>query len=41
MQPLHLAAVDSEIGGVKNLDTLRGVAEMIYPSGLDMEELLS
>jgi len=38
---LHLVCVDSEIGGVKNLDTLRGVAEMSYPSGVDMEELLN
>lgn len=38
---LHLVNVDSEIGGVKNLDTLRGVAEMSYPSGVDMEELLN
>lgn len=38
---LHMAVVDSEIGGVKNMDTLRGVAEMVYPSGVDMEELLN
>lgn len=38
---LHLVHVDSEIGGVKNMDTLKGVAEMIYPSGLEMEELLN
>ena len=38
---LHLICVDSEIGGIKNLDTLRGVAEMVYPSGVDMEELLN
>jgi hypothetical protein len=38
---LHLINVDSEIGGVKNLDTLRGVAELNYPSGVDMEELLN
>lgn len=38
---LHMVHVDSEIGGVKNVDTLKGVAEMIYPSGLEMEELLN
>jgi len=38
---LHFVAVDSEVGGVKNISTLRGVAEMSYPSGLDMEELLN
>ena len=38
---LHLVCVDSEVGGIKNLDTLRGVAEMSYPSGVEMEELLN
>lgn len=38
---IHLVCVDSEIGGVKNLDTLKGVAEMSYPSALEMEELLN
>ena len=38
---LHLVHVDSEIGGVKNMDTLKGIAEMIYPSALEMEELLN
>lgn len=38
---LHMIHVDSEVGGVKNMDTLKGVAEMIYPSGLEMEELLN
>lgn len=37
----HLVAIDSEIGGVKNLDTLRGVAEMQYASALDSEEFLN
>jgi len=37
----HLVCVDSEIGGVKNLDTLRGVAEMQYSSALDSEELVN
>ncbi len=37
----HLVCVDSEIGGVKNLDTLRGVAEMQYASALDSEELVN
>ncbi len=38
---LHMIFVDSEIGGVKNVDTTRGIAEMIYPSAVDMEELLN
>lgn len=38
---LHLVHVDSEIGGVKNMDTLKGIAEMVYPSALEMEELLN
>lgn len=38
---LHLVTVDSEIGGVKTTDTLRGVAEMSYASGAEMEELLN
>lgn len=38
---LHLICVDSEIGGVKDMDTLQGLAEMIYPSSLEMEELLN
>jgi hypothetical protein len=38
---IHLVCVDSEIGGVKNMDTLKGVAEMSYPSSLEMEELLN
>lgn len=37
----HLVCVDSEIGGVKNLDTLRGVAEQQYFSALDSEELVN
>ncbi len=36
---LHNVCVDSEIGGVKNMDTLKGVAEMTYPSSLELEEL--
>lgn len=36
---LRLAHVDSEISGVKNMDTLRGVAELIFPSSVEMEEL--
>jgi hypothetical protein len=36
---LNYPYVDSEIGGVKNIDTVKGVAEMQYPSALDMEEL--
>lgn len=38
---LHNVYVDSEIGGVKNMDTLRGVAEMTYSSALETEELLN
>lgn len=38
---LHMISVDSEIGGVKDMDTLRGVAEIIYPSAAEMEELLN
>lgn len=38
---IHLVCVDSEIGGIKNMDTLKGVAEMSYPSSLEMEELLN
>lgn len=38
---LYLPVIDSEIGGVKTLDTVRGVAELVYPSGLEIEELLN
>lgn len=38
---LHMACIDSEIGGVKTVDTLRGLAELVYPSGMDMEELFN
>jgi hypothetical protein len=38
---IHMVCVDSEIGGVKNMDTLRGVAEMTYPASLEMAELLN
>ena len=38
---LHIVNVDSEIGGVKTMDTLKGVAEMTYASALEMEELLN
>jgi hypothetical protein len=38
---LHIVNVDSEIGGVKNMDTLKGVAEMTYASSVEMEELLN
>ncbi len=40
-QWLHYVSVDSEIGGVKTIDSLRGVAELSYPSGSEMEELLN
>ena len=38
---LHFVFVDSEIGGVKTMESLRGIAEMVYPSGAEMEELLN
>lgn len=38
---LHNVFVDSEIGGVKNVDSLKGVAEMTYPSNVEIEELLN
>lgn len=38
---IQLPYVDSEIGGVKNLDTIKGVAEMQFNSAQDMEELLN
>lgn len=38
---LQLINVDAEIGGIKNLDTLRGVAELIFPSGVEIEELFN
>lgn len=38
---IHYPYVDSEIGGVKNMDTVRGIAEIQYNSALDMEELLN
>jgi hypothetical protein len=38
---LHMVFVDSEIGGVKTLDTCRGIAELIYPSALELEDLIN
>lgn len=38
---LEIVAIDAEIGGIKNIDTLRGVAELMYPSALEMEELFN
>lgn len=38
---IHYPYVDSEIGGVNNMDTVRGVAEIQYNSAVDMEELLN
>lgn len=38
---LHMVCVDSEIGGNKTTDELRGVAELMYPSGSEMESLLN
>ena len=40
-QWVHLICLDSEIGGVKNWDTLKGVAEMTYASSLEAEELFN
>lgn len=34
-------AVDAEIGGHKKVESLRGVAELVYPSGTEMENLLN
>lgn len=38
---LHLFALDSEIGGVKNFDTAKGYAQLTYNSDLDTEELFN
>lgn len=38
---LTMVCVDSEIGGVKNMDTLRGISELIFPSSVEMEELFN
>lgn len=38
---LHMVFVDSEIGGTKNIDTCRGIAELVYPSALELEDLLN
>ncbi len=38
---LHMVFIDSEIGGVKNVDTCRGIAELIYPSALEIEDLIN
>jgi hypothetical protein len=38
---LHMVCIDSEIGGLKNTDTIRGVAELIYPSATEMEDLFN
>ena len=38
---LTLIAIDGEIGAVKNTDTLRGLAEIMYPSAVEMEDLLN
>jgi hypothetical protein len=38
---LHFIFLDAEIGGEKNMDTIRGMAELVYPSSLEMEELLN
>lgn len=38
---LHMVCIDAEIGGNKDMDSLRGMAELLYPSGSEMEELLN
>lgn len=38
---LYNVAIDAEIGGDKKIETLRGVAELVYPSGTEMENLLN
>lgn len=38
---LHMIFVDSEIGGVKTIDTCRGLAELTYPSALELEDLMN
>lgn len=38
---LSFVAVDAEIGGDKKVESLRGVAELVYPSGTEMEDLLN
>lgn len=38
---LYHVAVDAEIGGDKKVESLRGVAELVYPSGTEMENLLN
>ena len=38
---LHFIVSDSEIGGVKVLDTARGIAELTYNSDVDREEMLN
>jgi hypothetical protein len=38
---LHFIYADSEIGAVKNMDTIRGVAELMFPAGVEIAELLN
>lgn len=38
---LVFVAVDSEIGGVKDISTMRGAAELIFDSSQDIEDLLN
>lgn len=38
---IYHVAVDAEIGGDKKIESLRGVAELVYPSGTEMENLLN
>lgn len=38
---LYNIFIDAEIGGKKTTDSLRGVAELMFPSGVEMEDLLN
>lgn len=38
---LAFVAVDSEIGGIKDISTMRGVAELTFDSSQDIEDLLN
>lgn len=38
---LRMVAIDSEIGGVKKIDSMRGIAEMTYAASLEVEELMN
>lgn len=38
---LHYLCADSEIGGVKTIDTVRGIAELMFPAGVEIAELIN